>query len=115
MRGELGTSKGEGLCHLGGEAINDFCGQTAPWDGGVFPTTTLDGIRVPEAFLSGREIEAKRRLLHQLDDWKLRFPRAVAWRALEMKTLMARTPWPSEGSSSARRRGERILQIKVRI
>ena len=44
MRRELGTSKGEGLCHLDGEAINDFCGHTATWHGGVFPTITLDGI-----------------------------------------------------------------------
>ena len=44
----------------------------------MFPTTTLDGIELPEAFPSGEEMAAKRRLPHQLDDWKQRFPRAVA-------------------------------------
>ena len=78
LRRDLGTSKGEGLCHLDGEAVKDFCGHTAPWDGGMFPTTTLDGIELPEAFPSGEEMAAKRRLPHQLDDWKQRFPRAVA-------------------------------------
>ena len=67
MRRDLGTSKGEGLCHVDGEAIDDFCGHTAPWDDGVFPTTTLDGIQLPEPFPNGSEIAAKRRLPHQLD------------------------------------------------
>ena len=89
MRKELGTSKGENLCQLEtprgwrdprlcGEAIEEFCGNVAPWDGGMFPTTTLDGVCLPEAFPSGREMAAKRRLPHQLEDWKRRFPRAVA-------------------------------------
>ena len=78
MRRDIGTSKGEGLCLLDGEELRDFCGHTAPWDDGVFPTTTLDGTELPEASPSGNEIAAKRRLPHQLDDWKQRFPRAVA-------------------------------------
>ena len=78
MRKDIGTSKGEGLCLLDGEELRGFCGRTAPWDNGVFPTTTLDGMELPEAFPSGGKIAAKRQLPHQLDDWRQRFPRAIA-------------------------------------
>ena len=79
LRKETGTSKGEELLSVAGPPLHGLNADTIELEQWRFPTTDLDGERVPEAFPMARTAAGELTCLpHQMSELHACFPKAVA-------------------------------------
>jgi hypothetical protein len=84
LRKETGTSNGEKLFNVAGQPLHGWNASMIEWEQWRFPTTDLDGERVPEAFPMTRTAAGELTCLqHPMSELQACFPKVVACEELE--------------------------------